>query len=81
MGKGIRRRHASVPNLIRLSVQYDSVLSILRISLALTFFCVPSSNKGTLLWLRWMMRRHGKQFIPCKCTNNLYMRKRLNVDS
>ena len=44
-----RRGRGRVPNLIRLLVLYDSILSILRISLALNFFCVPSSNKGALL--------------------------------
>ena len=39
-GEGIRCRYASVPNLIWLSVRYDSVLSTLRMSLALNLSLV-----------------------------------------
>jgi len=41
-------RYAPVPNLIILSVRYDSVLSTLRISLALNSSCVPSRVKKAL---------------------------------
>ena len=41
-GKVTYRRYAPVSNLIRLSVRYDSILCILRISLALNPVCVPS---------------------------------------
>ena len=45
-GKG--RLYAPVPNLIRLSVRYDSILSTLRISLALNLSCAPSREKKAL---------------------------------
>ena len=48
MGRWKRGRvFASVPNLIRLSVRYDSVLNNLRIFLALNFSCVPSMSNNT----------------------------------